>query len=368
MNSATSPSPRPYQTEAVQAVVSTLGAGGSHALLAMAPGTGRSFTAASAVAELLRTHQAQRVLVLVHRNDRKHQWMHLLLQEVPDLDVQTAQKAKHFPKAASIVISTISMARLARELGVLPPGTFDLAVLDECEISDGMLAEEVAGRFLGLTHLADGKILERFHLEKPSFEYPYPKAVAEGYLLPFITIEVDQTIPKTLWWDPWLAEDGAHRSNPAFVSTEDWLQSACQLIVSRLSLAPFSKGKTVIIVPGKHQATSTARVLSDLLGTPDRVIALTRRASEGGDDYRRYFTADEPSIAVVADRYRFIDSPEIRTVVLMRPAYRSSSILDMVCLGARPVDGKSHFQVIDFFGNVARAGHLFSGTNAGEQP
>ena len=116
--------PRAYQTEAVQAVLSAYERGIRRSLIALPTGTGKTIVFA-----LLLQQRGGRALVLAHRDELIQQAVDKLTWINPGLDIGVVKAERDEHRAQVVVASVQTLTRKAR-LSRLRPD-FDTIVVDE---------------------------------------------------------------------------------------------------------------------------------------------------------------------------------------------------------------------------------------------
>ncbi len=240
---------RPYQLEAIQAIENATLAGKRKMLVAMATGTGKTFTVISLIYRLMKSGLAKRVLFLVDRRA-------LAAQAVTEMTKFNAEPGLKFnqtyevysqrfrredleedafdpkvlpteyltnpqPQHAFVYVSTIQRMRInlfdkpeawggdetddesdASKLDI-PIHAFDLIIADECHrgytSSEESKWREVLDHFdgirIGLTATPAAHTTAYFH--EVAYRYEYDRAVREGYLFDYDPIKIDSTIKQT---------------------------------------------------------------------------------------------------------------------------------------------------------------------------
>ena len=214
---------RDCQIEAVEGVEASLQADRPRALVQMATGAGKTFTAATLAYRLLAHADARRILFLVDRNNLGRQTLKEFQGYKPPgtgrlftelYNVQRLGTAGLDPPA-KVVISTIQRvfaqltgSELSEEdeeasdferswtpppkeiaySATMPPETFDVVIVDECHRSIygtwRQLLDYFDAQIIGLT--ATPTIQTRaFFNENLVAEYPYEKSVIDGVNVPF---------------------------------------------------------------------------------------------------------------------------------------------------------------------------------------
>ncbi|MDO4232056.1 MAG: type I restriction-modification enzyme R subunit C-terminal domain-containing protein [Lautropia sp.] len=224
---------RECQIEAVNGLERSLHAGKPRALIHMATGAGKTFTAITAVYRLLKFGGARRILFLVDtRNLGKQAHQEFMAYTPPDdprkftelYNVQRLSGAGIDP-SADVCISTIQrmysilsrepLAESADDLspGVMSPSsqmqrtvrynpdvsieTFDYIIIDECHRSIYNLWKQVLDYFdaslIGLTATPDKRTYGFFN-ENIVAEYPYERSVADGVNVAYDVYEIETEI------------------------------------------------------------------------------------------------------------------------------------------------------------------------------
>lgn len=205
---------RKYQIEALKAVQTKAGQGGTRFLLEMATGTGKTLTSAALIKLFLRTGAAHRVLFLVDRlelEDQAHKAFQLTLKK-DYISVVYKQNRSDWRKARIVVTTVQSLLAGERYKQEFSPADFGLVISDEAHRSISGEARQVFEYFrgykLGLTATprdllrgiwAQEKEILEFELEKrvfhdtysifgcesgiPTFRYGLLDGVKDGFLV-----------------------------------------------------------------------------------------------------------------------------------------------------------------------------------------
>ncbi|MHB8789966.1 MAG: type I restriction endonuclease subunit R [Desulfobulbaceae bacterium] len=211
---------RDCQVEAITGLEKSLSKDKPRALIQMATGAGKTFTACTASYRLIKYAKAQRILFLVDRNNLGDQTLKEFQNYDPpgaghrftDTYIVQHLHGSHIDKDAKVVITTIQRLYsilLGRELAAedeessafetwegeegevrpvvyspdIPIETFDLIIVDECHRSIYGLWRQVLEYFdahiIGLTATPTMHTLAFFQQNLVS-EYPYERSVADG--------------------------------------------------------------------------------------------------------------------------------------------------------------------------------------------
>lgn len=226
---------RDCQVSAVTGLEKSLALNKPRALVHMATGAGKTFTAITSVYRLLKFGGAQRVLFLVDtRNLGKQAHQEFMAYTPPDdgrkftelYNVQRLSSSAIDPHA-QVVISTIQrmysvlsgepidesaedvslnevqqtskQAKLVRYNAQLPIETFDFIVIDECHRSIYNLWKQVLDYFdaylIGLTATPDKRTFGFFN-ENIVAEYTYEQSVADGVNVSYDVFEIETEITR----------------------------------------------------------------------------------------------------------------------------------------------------------------------------
>ncbi len=237
---APSKTPRYYQLGAINRTVEAIARGRNRALLVMATGTGKTYTAFQIIWRLWKSGAKKRILFLADRNILVDQTMVNDFRpfkgamaklspnakgiEVVDaqgkataeaVDVAIHKATKQINKSYEIYLSLYQAVTGSDEASDLfrqfSPDFFDLIVIDECH--RGSAAEDSAWRsiltyFSGAAHIgltatpketADVSNIDYFG--EPVYTYSLRQGIEDGYLAPYKVIRVDLD-RDTFGWRP----------------------------------------------------------------------------------------------------------------------------------------------------------------------
>ncbi|MCD4652409.1 DEAD/DEAH box helicase [bacterium] len=123
-------SPRPYQKNAVDSVLSRYANGSSRLLLHLPTGAGKTVIAAIIVEKMLQLPQAGKVLFVAHREEILDQTMQKLKQHLPKVNIQIEQGKRYSDSKAQITIASVQSLIKRKER--FNPSDFTLIICDEC--------------------------------------------------------------------------------------------------------------------------------------------------------------------------------------------------------------------------------------------
>ena len=195
---------RDYQIDCIETLSAEVVRGRRKLLVEMATGTGKTRTAAAFVKRLFEAGAVTRVLFLVDRIALAGQAEDAFTDHLRDYPCHVLRPGRVFDRNRRIVIATLQT--MIAEYHNLSPGYFDLVVTDECHRSIygeyRRVLQHFDGLQLGLTATPctasdaetssdpeDGRFvrdtLRFFEVERPTFRYTLPRAIAEGHLVPY---------------------------------------------------------------------------------------------------------------------------------------------------------------------------------------
>ena len=363
---------RPYQQEAMRALDHAFELGKRRFLLELPTGTGKTDVLALYLKRLFEAGWAERVLVLVDREQ-------LALQMVGALQDLLSTYSCYWLRPGmarqEMQITVGLLQTMIGQVGAYSAGYFDVVVADECHRSIYGSWSSALTRFdalhIGLTATPAG-FIERntydfYHCRpgKPDFSYRIQDAIAGGHLVPYsFASGITEIVAEG-------ATVGDEEYDPAeFERT--WTNEATNRLMmqefDRLAwsdyrrLAPGQKqgpGKAVVFAITKHHAARLARELNalhpELKGNYASVI--TSDLPDAQSAIRRFKNDPLPMVAVsVGMLDTGFDCPEILHVVLCRRI--GSPILYQQIRGrgmrtAKAI-GKQAFVIYDFFHNHQR--------------
>ncbi len=195
--------PRYYQSIAINRDVEAISNGQKRALLVMATGTGKTFTAFQIIWRLWKSVKAKRILFLVDRNNLVDQTKSNDFK--PYGSAMTKIKDRKIDKSYEIYLSLYQAVSGSEEENDIyrqfSPDFFDLIVIDECH--RGSADENCAWRkilddFSSATHVgltATPKETEDVSNSRdfgePVYTYSLKQGIEDGFLAPYKVIRID---------------------------------------------------------------------------------------------------------------------------------------------------------------------------------
>jgi type I restriction enzyme R subunit len=387
---------RLYQHEAVKRVVEHFAEQKRRALIVQATGTGKTRVAAALCDALIRGRWARRILFLCDRRELRKQANNVFKQFLPaePRTFVTADTAHERDKR--IYLATYpAMMKCFQTFDV---GFFDLIIADESHRSIYNRYRDLFEYFdayqVGLTatpvkDAQGGSVIPRdtFRMfgceaDDPTFNYPFPQAVEQGYLVPFEVethttpflregikysqmsmeqreqLEADDPDPASVEHDP----DAVDRR----VFNKDTNRLILRNLMERgIKDGTGSRvGKTIIFARNHNHAVLLQNLFEEMYpqygGKFCRVIDnYDPRAEELIDDFKGQGTNPDLTIAISVDMLDTgIDVPEVVNLVFAKPVYSYAKFWQMIGRGTRlclnlfgPGRHKTQFLIFDHWKN-----------------
>ena len=358
--------PRAYQETAIKNVVETFTNQKHLALLTMATGTGKTFTAFQIVWKLIKSKTIYRVLFLTDRI--------ILRDDAYSRDFEPFGKARckidggDFNKNRDIYFATYQTL-FANDLYKQIPGDFfDLIIIDECHRSRygdwGIILEHFqSARHLGMTATPkrEDNIDVYEYFGEPVFEYSLGQAIEDGYLVPYKIYKIKtnlyreglniSTAEEVVYDDEIDPEDIKDFYEPSeyeqAVTIPDQIDLLSRKVIEILDKTnPY--GKTIIFCVDMAHAQIVKDKLNELKGKEEYA---SRVVAEDKDDLAS-FRDNERAMPVVATTVDLlstgVDIPHIQNIVFMRPIASRVLFKQIIGRGSRLFEGKGFFRIIDF--------------------
>lgn len=390
---------RPYQKEAVTAVCDAIMHNHRKTLIVQATGSGKTRVSISIVDVLRRHNYVKNILFLADRKALVKQAKKNYTNLLSDLSCCNLLDSKDDPEQCRMIFSTyptmmnaIDEQRNKDGRRLFTPAHFDLIIVDESHRSIYKKYQEIFTYFdailLGMTATPKNEIDKNtyaiFDLERgvPTFAYELEKAVEEGYLVNYSTLEYKSKI----------MEDGIHYNDLSEEEKEEfeekfgdddsigedisseavntWLFNADtidmvlrELMEKGLKVEGGDKlGKTIIFAKNSLHAKAIVdrfRVIFPEYGG-DFIEQIDYSIKFADDLIDRYSTKEKmPQIAVSVDMLDTgIDVPEILNLVFFKKVRSYSKFWQMIGRGTRLCkdllgvgQDKNKFLIFDFCNN-----------------
>lgn len=341
---------RPYQAEAVEAVMGQFASGARRTLLVLPTGCGKTVVFAS-VAERF-VERGGRVLVLAHRGE--------LLEQAADKIAAVCglgcavEKAEQTSQGSwfSVVVGSVQTLMRTKRLEAFSPDHFDLVVVDEAHhaTSDSyqvILDHFTGAKVLGVTatpNRSDRKSLGRV-FDTLAYQYTLPAAIRDGYLCP---IEA-QTVPLELDLSGVAVQAGDFKAADLGTVLDPYLDR----IADEMVAAGCRGRRTVVFLP----LVATSKKFRSILAS--RGFRAAEVNGESADRAEVLSAFDAGAYDVLCNSMLLTegwDCPGVDCIVVLRPTKSTALYQQMVGRGTRlsPETGKESLLLLDFLWHTQR--------------
>lgn len=356
---------RPYQQEAIDAVLAYWRDGGGNPLVDLATGLGKSVVIAKLEKDLIEQYPSMRVLNLVHVKELVAQnfWQMLRLWPQAPVGINSAGLGRRDLRSQILFASIQS---IYREDGY-SLGERDLVVVDEAHLipsaGDGMYRQLLAKlrartpdlRVVGLTATPFRMDTGRLDAGDDAlftdtvYSYGIAKGIADGYLSPLVSkasmTEIDVSA---------VAKRGGEfvaGSLEAAADRDPITRAAAQEIMAygegRRSWLVFCTG-----VDHAHHVRDAIRAL----GVTCETVTGDTPAGDRDRIIRDYKAGRIRCLTNANVLTTGFDAPSVDLIAFLRPTLSTGLYVQMTGRGTRLAEGKENCLVLDFAGNIRRHG------------
>ena len=344
---------RPYQREAIDAVLSARRAGTRRMVVALPTGAGKTVV----FAELIR--QARHpVLVLAHRDELVKQAckkIQAALGRDPEDQrvVAIEQGASRAPSEAAVLVASIRTLHDDRIGKVLSGRDTRLVIYDECHhaVADanrrvleriGAFEPDWPGTLVGFTattRRADGRGLDEV-FESIAYSRSLRQMIDDGYLRPLRGLRIDTGVDLR----------GVNLRGGDF--DEDELAEAIDvrarnLLVARALQEVTRDRRTIAFCVGVGHAMNLAKALREI-GVPAAVVFGDMPRTDRTETLRRFAAGELRVITNVGVLTEGFDDPGVSAIAMVRPTRSESMYLQCVGRGMRLSPDANDCLVLDF--------------------
>ena len=339
---------RPYQNEAVEAVIGEWNKGRRRTLLVLPTGTGKTVVFAK-VAERV-AMQGKRTLVLAHRGE--------LLDQARDKIGKVTGLACSVERAEetsigsweSVTVGSVQTMMRDNRLTAMDPDRFGAIVVDEAHHAASESYRKVLDYFTGANVLgvtatpdrADRKDLGTV-FDSLAYEYTLPAAIREGFLCPIQA----QTIPLNIDISSVSTQSGDY----AVGELGDALEPYLEAIADEMVAAGCRDRRTVVFLP----LVRTAKRFRDILMEHGLRAAEVDGQSQDRDEVLRDFQSGRYDVLcnsmLLTEGW---DCPAVDCIVVLRATKSRALFSQMVGRGTRLSPGKDHLLLLDFLWMTGR--------------
>lgn len=375
--------PRYYQRVAIQRAVEAIARGQRRVLLAMATGTGKTYTVFQIIWRLWKANAVKRVLYLVDRNILADQT--ITNDFKPFGPVMTKVRHRNMDPSYEVYLALYqAVSGSEEEKNVYKQFSrdfFDLVVIDECHrgsARDDSAWREILDYFepavkLGLTatpkETRDVSTLTYFG--KPVYTYSLRQGIADGFLAPFKVVRIDLDKDLQGWRPPEGMTDDLGREiedriynqkdmDRVLVLNERTKRVAEKIVAYLMGTDPY--GKTIVFCEDIDHAERMRSALTNEIARrmPEETGNLSRfvvRITGDSDEGRRAlddFIHPERRYPVIATTSKLLSTGvDVKTCKLIVLDQRIESMItfkQIVGRGTRILEeaGKLWFTIIDF--------------------
>ena len=371
--------PRWYQLRAINATVEAVARGQKRALLVMATGTGKTYTAFQIIWRLWKAGRCKRVLYLADRNILIDQTM--VNDFKPFGGAMTKVRGHKVDPAFEIHLALYQAISGTEEernaYKQFSPDYFDLVVVDECHRGSAAEASawrEILDYFSSAVHLGmtatpkETKDISNIsYFGDPVFTYSLKEGIEDGYLAPYKVIRVD--IDKDLLgWRPAAGQTDKHGNEieDRIYNAQDFdsalvLEQRTRLVAEKVTeyLKQTDRfAKTIIFCQNQDHADRMRRELVNLNAdlvqeNPRYVTRITADDKEGKAQLDNFINpeAKYPVIATTSELMSTgVDAQTCKLIVLDQRIQSMTKFKQIIGRGTRIRDdyGKLFFTIIDF--------------------
>ena len=380
--------PRYYQMVAINRVVDAIVTNRRRrALLVMATGTGKTYTAFQIVWRLRNAGVVKNVLYLADRNQLVDQTM---IGDFAPLDkIQTKIQGGEIAPAYSIYFGLYQQLKGREDGGTektfadnfrqVPPNFFDLIIVDECH--RGSAREESSWREIleyfshaiqiGLTATPSSKdgADNAEYFGKPLYTYSLKQGIEDGFLAPFQVIRVFLDKDR----DGWEPQDGEKDANGKLIekrryTIEDYdsriiLEGRTKAVAEHITKYLHHLGrmaKTIVFCKTQAHAARMRNAIracnQDMVAKePFYVVRMTGDDEEGKKLYYNFTSPYEPYPVVVTTSKLLTtgaDTKCVKLIVLDTSIRSMTEFKQIIGRGTRLREdaGKTFFTILDFRG------------------
>jgi type I restriction enzyme, R subunit len=402
-----SKTPRYYQINAINRTVEAIARGQQRALLVMATGTGKTYTAFQIIWRLWKSGARKRILFLADRNILIDQTMvndfrpfkgamaklspnakgvervdaSTGKHSVEDLDLAVNRTTKLVDKSYEIYLSLYqAVSGTEEEQNIykqFSPDFFDLIVVDECHrgsADEDSAWREILTYFKSATHIGltatpkeTKDVSNTDYFGEPVYTYSLRQGIEDGYLAPYKVIRVDLDKDVFGWRPPAgmtdkhgnLIEDRIY--NAIDMNRKLVLEKRDEVVAAKITeylKATNRYDKTIVFCEDIDHAARMRQALSNANADickdhPRYVVQITGDNSEGKLELDNFIDPEKP-YPVIATTSKLmstgVDAQTCKLIVLDQNIKSMTTFKQIIGRGTRLREdlGKTWFTILDF--------------------
>ena len=379
--------PRYFQRIAIDRAVEAVAHGVKRALLVMATGTGKTYTAGQIIWRLWKSGTAKRVLFLADRNILVDQ------AKINDLkhfgDALTKISRQNFNDVGSLMSHEIFLGLYQAMSGTteeeklfkkLPKDFFDLIVIDECHrgsASEDSQWHEILDYFTGAAHLGltatpkeTTDTSTTHYFGDAIYTYSLKQGIDDGFLAPYKVLRVLLDTDITGWRpSPGTLDDNGNLVEDRVYELKDINKAVvfpqrekiiAEKIIEYLAAVEDPYAKTIVFCRTTAHAERMRSALVNAAGECARedvryVMRITGDDEEGKNQLDRFIDPEErfPTIVTTSQLLSTgVDAQTCKLIVLDKPIESMTEFKQIIGRGTRVREdkGKMWFTIMDFQG------------------
>jgi type I restriction enzyme, R subunit len=371
--------PRYYQEIAINRTIDAIAKQQNRALLVMATGTGKTYTAFQIVYRLWKARVKKRILFLADRNalidqTKKNDFRHFG-------DKMTWVKKRQVDKSYEIYLSLYQgISGNEEEANIykqFSPDFFDLVIIDECHrgsASEDSAWREILEYFKNATHLGltatpkeTNEISNIEYFGDPIYTYSLKQGIDDGFLAPYRVVRVGLNIDLEGWRPPKGKVDKSGNSvEDRIYNRKDFdrnivIDERTETVARKVTEFLHGAGrfsKTIVFCVDINHAERTRSALSrmnaDLVQENYKYIMQITGDNEEGKNELENFTNPEEKYPVIATTSKLmstgIDAQTCKVIVLDSNIQSMTEFKQIIGRGTRIREdfGKLYFTILDF--------------------
>lgn len=340
---------RPYQQEAVAAVLKQWNEGHKRTLIVLPTGTGKTVCFAKVAEKAVCT--GRKVLILAHRDELLRQAADKILMTTGLRCAREKGEETSLGSWYRITVGSVQTLMHEKRLSAFAPAAFGTIIVDEAHHALADSYQRVLGHFpeadvLGVTATPERSNMQNLgqYFDSLAYEYSLPQAIHDGYLCPIKA----QTVPIKLDISGVKLSSGDYSAGALGTALDPYLWQIAE------EMRKYCADRhTVVFLP----LVSTAKKFKHIL----RAMGFRAEEVNGNSRDREKILADFAAgkTNVLCNAMLLTegwDCPAVDCVVMLRPTKIRSLYCQCIGRGTRlsPETGKKDLLILDFLWNTAR--------------